>query len=285
MLGATPRSPAPLALLMLVYFAVMLVGMSLYGVEPWVRNADAFGVLFGLIGSLAPLGRGDDGRSSCASRGRGRARLDPIAGTGVLLVISVGSTAFDGAKEGPLFNDIVQELQSCVRLDLGFSLGRRSSRVPRRAGGGGRGRRRDLALGMRGHVASAVVPDRRALARAFTHTLIPISAGYMVAHYFSLLAYNGQNLWPLANDPLGDGKDLFGGAAAEVDYGVVSARPPSGRSRSSRSSPATSPALVLAHDRALEVYGSRPGRDSLAGVMLGLMVAFTCWACGCCRRR
>ena len=47
---------------MLVYLVVMLVGMSLYGVEPWVRNADAFGVLFGLIGSLAPLGRGDDGR-------------------------------------------------------------------------------------------------------------------------------------------------------------------------------------------------------------------------------
>ena len=41
---------------MLVYFVAMLVGMSLYGVEPWTRNADAFGVLFGLIGSLAPLG-------------------------------------------------------------------------------------------------------------------------------------------------------------------------------------------------------------------------------------
>ena len=96
--------------------------MSLYGVEPWVRNADAFGVLFGLIGSLAPLGRGDDGRIVLRVPGTGAARLAPVAGTVVLLVISVGSTAFDGAKEGALFNDIAQDLQSAFR-SLGFSLG------------------------------------------------------------------------------------------------------------------------------------------------------------------
>ena len=35
-----------------------------------------------------------------------------MAGTVALLVISVGSTAFDGAKEGALFNDLAQDLQS-----------------------------------------------------------------------------------------------------------------------------------------------------------------------------
>ena len=47
--------------------------MSLYGVEAWTRNADAFGVLFGLIGSLAPLGR-RDGRPARAARARSPAR-------------------------------------------------------------------------------------------------------------------------------------------------------------------------------------------------------------------
>ena len=75
---------------------------------------------------------------------------------------------------------------------------------------------------MRGMTPRRAAPDRRALARAFAHTLIPIAAGYLVAHYFSLLAYNGQDLWRLANDPLGDGSDLFGGADAAIDYGVVS---------------------------------------------------------------
>ena len=29
--------------------------MSVYGIEPWSRNADAFGVYFGLFSMLSPL--------------------------------------------------------------------------------------------------------------------------------------------------------------------------------------------------------------------------------------
>ena len=42
---------------MLVYLVVMLVGMSLYGVEAWTRNADPLGVYFSLFASLAPVAR------------------------------------------------------------------------------------------------------------------------------------------------------------------------------------------------------------------------------------
>ena len=60
--------PRALAILMLVYFVVMLVGMSVYGVEAWVRNADAFGVLFSLLGSARPRrGRGGRRRERCCS--------------------------------------------------------------------------------------------------------------------------------------------------------------------------------------------------------------------------
>ena len=55
----TARDPAPLAVLMLGYVVVMLVGMSLYGVEAWTRNADPLGVYFGLFATLAPLERRD----------------------------------------------------------------------------------------------------------------------------------------------------------------------------------------------------------------------------------
>ena len=37
------------------------------------------------------------------------------------------------------------------------------------------------------------------------HTLVPIAAVYVIAHYFSLLAYNGQAIVYLASDPLGQG--------------------------------------------------------------------------------
>ena len=62
---------------------------------------------------------------------------------------------------------------------------------------------------------------RRSAARS--RTLIPIAAAYVVAHYFSLLAYNGQDLWRLASDPLGDGSDLLGGADGAIDYSVIGA--------------------------------------------------------------
>jgi hypothetical protein len=263
--------PGPLALLMLFYFVVMLVGMSLYGVEPWVRNADAFGVLFGLIGSLAPLGRGEDGRIVLRAPCTGAARLAPVAGTVALLVTSVGSTAFDGAKEGPLFNDIAQELQSAFR-SLGFGLGSALELA--------------FVVGLFGAIAlvGAIwalgmlgmggALGRRERGLRFAHTLIPIAAGYLVAHYFSLLAYNGQELWRLANDPLGKGSDLFGGADSTIDYGVVSA---TGIWWVQLGALLTGhvAALVLAHDRALEVYGSARAATRSQVVMLILMLGFT----------
>src|SRR3954454_1823943 len=100
----------------------MLGGMSLYGVDAWVRNADAFGVLFALIGSLAPLGRRGDGRLVLRVPFTGAAWLTPLVGTIAVLVVSIGSTAFDGAKEGALFNDLAQDFQRFFG-DLGFSLG------------------------------------------------------------------------------------------------------------------------------------------------------------------
>jgi hypothetical protein len=122
-------------------------------------------------------------------------------------------------------------------------------------------------LGMRGQ--SLIAASRR-----FGHTLIPIAAGYLVAHYFSLLVYNGQDLWRLANDPLGQGSNLFGGANRQIDYGVISA---TGIWYVQVVALVTGHvwALALAHDRALEVYGSARAATRSQVVMLILMVAFT----------
>jgi hypothetical protein len=273
---ARATEPGPLALIMLVYLVAMLVGMSLYGVDAWTRNADAFGVLFRLIGSLAPLGRReDDGRLYLRVPFTGAAGLTPVTGTIAVLVISIGSTAFDGAKEGALFNDLAQDLQGFfgdfglslgLALELGFVVGLAGAVLIVGA---------IYALGMAGMKPAPEAPTRRALARAFAHTLIPIAAGYLVAHYFSLLAYNGQDLWRLANDPLGDGSDLFGGAGAGIDYGVVSA---TGIWYVQVGALVVGhvAALVLAHDRALELYGSAREATRSQVVMLILMVAFTC---------
>jgi hypothetical protein len=273
---ARATEPGPLALIMLVYLVAMLVGMSLYGVEAWTRNADAFGVFFRLIGSLAPLGRAeDDGRVVLRAPFTGAARLDAVNGTIALLMVSIGSTAFDGAKEGALFNDLAHDLQRFfgdlglslgLALELGFAVGLAGAVLIVGI---------IWAAGMAGMSPPQSAPSRRALARALGHTLIPIAAGYLVAHYFSLLAYNGQDVWRLANDPLGKGSDLFGGADAGIDYGVITA---TGIWYVQVFALVVGhvAALVLAHDRALELYGSAREATRSQVVMLVLMVAFTC---------
>ena len=127
------------------------------------------------------------------------------------------------------------------------------------------------------HGRDAAAAERRstaaALARAFAHTLIPIAAGYLVAHYFSLLAYNGQDLWRLATDPLGNGLGPTSAARdARIDYGVVSA---TGIWYVQVGALVVGhvAALVLAHDRALELYGSARAATRSQVVMLVLMVA------------
>ncbi len=272
---ATGREPTPLAVLMLSYVFVQLAGQGVYGVEAWSRRGDAFGVWFGLFARLAPLGRREDGTVVLRPPVGAATRLAPAAGTVALLVIGIGSTGFDGAKEGPLFNGVRPDLQDFFTslgatlgagLELAFVVGllvaiamvaalwRLGTESMPRAGADGR--------------------DRSALSRAFAHTLIPIAAAYVVAHYFSLLAYNGQDLWRLASDPLGDGSDLFGGAGGRIDYSILSATA-IWYVQTLALVAGHVAALVLAHDRALVIYGSPRAATRSQIVMLLVMVMFT----------
>ena len=249
---ATGREPGPLAVLMLVYAFAQLAGQGVYGVEAWSRRGDAFGVWFGLFAMLAPFRRRDDGRVALRAPVAGATRLAPVAGTVALLVIGIGSTGFDGAKEGPLF-ELAFVLGLLVAIAMVGTLWRLGTGgMPRTPGMG-----------------------RVALSRRFAHTLIPIAAAYLVAHYFSLLAYNGQDLWRLASDPLGDGSDLFGGAGSSIDYSILSATA-IWYAQVIALVGGHVAALVLAHDRALVVYGSASEATRSQIVMLVLMVCFTC---------
>jgi hypothetical protein len=267
---ATAREPAPLAVLMLAYVVVMLVGMSLYGVDAWTRNADPFGVYFGLFASLAPVTR-RAGVLYLRPPFVGAGRAGDQRGTGAVLLAGIGVTAFDGASEGPLFNDVLPDLQTFFG-DLGFG--------PERALEAG------FVVGLIAGVALVAliwtlgvagmprVGDERP-GRQLVFSLVPILAAYVVAHYFSLLAYQAQDLWRLASDPLGDGSDLFGGASATIDYGIVSATA-IWYVQVAALVVGHVAALVLAHDRALVIYGSHRDATRSQLVMLVLMVCFTC---------
>jgi hypothetical protein len=273
---AAGREPQTLAILGLLYLVAMFVGMSLYGVEPWSRNADPFGVYFGIFASLAPVAR-RDGVLYARPPVAGAVGLDPVRGTVALVIAAIGITAFDGGSEGNVFNSIAPGLQDFFR-SLGFDIGRALeltfllgllvtialvAAVYRGAiwGMGRRGLRQPMTRGE--------------LGRSLAHTLVPIAAAYVVAHYFSLLAYNGQDIWRLMSDPLGDGSDLLGGADRAIDYSVVSATA-IWYVQVGALVVGHVAALVLGHDRALALYADPRAAARSQVVMLMLMVCFTC---------
>jgi len=265
--------PSTLALLALAYAAIQLVGMSLYGINAWTRNADAFAVCFHLFSLLSPLHWG--ARTLFARPPlSGAPHLVVGAGTVALLCVMIGTTSFDGFSQGRLWSSqIVPDLlarfvdlgfSQQTALELTFTIGLLA------AVGFVAGLYRLGVMGMRSVGGHGAVD----LAGRFVHTLIPIALAYVVAHYFSLLAYQGQAVAFLVSDPLGDGSDLLGTASATIDYGVIGATS-IWYVQVAALVIGHAAGLTLAHDRALVVY--RRVRDATRSQywMLAVMVAFT----------
>ena len=264
--------PSLLAILALAYAAIQLVGMSLYGVEPWTRRGDGFAAYFRLFALLSAF----DWRERTAYLRRplaGVTELRPDPGLVGLVVVAIGVTTFDGFKEGPIWTDAARELVD-LGADLGLSAGD-ASRIAYTIG---------LALVLlfvfvlyRLGVAGMRSVDRdrspTELARAFAHSLVPIALAYVVAHYFSLLAYQGQALGYLVSDPLGDGSNLFGTAGGGIDYGLIGATAV-WYVQVAALVGGHAAGLAVAHDRALGVLSVKDALRSQYA-MLVLMVAYT----------
>jgi hypothetical protein len=268
--------PSQLSVMMLIYAAVQLVGMSVYGIEAWSRNADAFGVYFRLFSMLAPL-HWRERTLYVRPPLSGAPTLVAGPGTVALLCTMIGTVSFDGLSQGQIWTGqggIAPELQQRF-VNLGFT-GEVALEITFTIGlltmvGLISGLYRLGVIGMhtvgRGH-------DTTELSRRFVHSLIPIALAYVVAHYFSLLAYQGQAMASLASDPLGDGSNVFGTSAATIDYNVITA---TGIWYVQVAALVLGHAagLTLAHDRALVVY--RRVRDATRSQywMLAVMVGFT----------
>jgi hypothetical protein len=267
--------PATLGALALAYGFVQVVGMSLYGERTWSERADAFGVWFNVCSRISVWET--RGRERCVRPPlSGLPRLEPLPGTVALLCVLIGTTTFDGASNGVLWVDVAPKLQDLftgigcsitLANELAFSIGLAAA-IGAVAG--------FYALGIRG--VRTVDPRRDAgeLARSFAHTLAPIAFAYAIAHYFSLLVFQGQALAYLASDPLGTGANLLGTANTQVDYTLITSTGIWYVQVTALIAGHVA-GLVLAHDRALTAFPD----DKRAAVrsqcwMLTVMVGFTC---------
>jgi hypothetical protein len=265
--------PSKLAAIACAYAVIQLAAMLVYGIEPWSRNADAFGVYFNLFSRLSIFDRRDHAvyvRPPLS----GAPPWPVIPGSAALLCVAIGSTSFDGFSNGPLWADINPDLQSFFK-DLGFGTNGALMAA------GTLGLAFGIAvisgfytLGIEGMKTVGRGHDARELMGRFAHTLIPIAFAYALAHYFSLLAYQGQAIGYLVSDPLGHGSNIFGTAHATIDYGIIAGSGiwyvQVGALIAGHVS-----GLVLAHDRALAMYPDVQEAARSQYWMLVVMVAFT----------
>ncbi len=254
------RDPSFLAWMIIAYSVVQFSGMALFGSDRWSERGDAFNLYFNMFSRIAPL---------TVQRGRVCTRL-PLSGltdiqwlpaTVMFFCAAIGITAFDGASEGALWQSVGGTDPSVITSTLGLLV----------AIGIVFGFYR---LGVEGMRSSHIEMSARELSQTFAPSLVPIMLGYVVAHYFSFIMFQGQALWPMLSDPLGNGSDYFGTATSGIDYRFVSSQViwyvqvlalVIGHVAG----------LAVAHDKALSVWGKARAAVQSQVWMLIVMVGFT----------
>jgi len=167
--------------------------------------------MFGLIAALAPFAVDEDGIWRVRAPMSGLAELRADRRTTAVVLVVLGGTTFDGLTRSAIWVDLVGDrfgwsrtifntaglVWAVVMIGLVYLLGSR--------------------LG-----ATLTPLSDREFADLFAPTLIPIMLAYAVAHYFSLVVFEGQNFWINLADPFGQGWNLNGAAGNTVDFLVIS---------------------------------------------------------------
>ena len=267
--------PSTVAIATLFYSTLTFSAMALFGTERWCDRGETFSVYFGLFARLSPWERRSH-RLGVRRPLSGLAQWPGGSGSVALLAAMIGIVSFDGLSAGQPFNDAAAAPLAWLRDDLGIA----PSPALQTVFGAGL-ILMTLAAGAFYRLGVAGTPtggeggrSHRRLAQDFVHTLVPIALAYVCAHYVSLLLFQGQALGYLASDPLGTGLDLLGTADAAIDYQLVGAEllwylqvafVVIGHVV----------ALVLAHDRALGIFGDARAATRSQYPLLVVMVGYT----------
>ncbi|MET0764678.1 MAG: hypothetical protein ABWY29_07410 [Blastococcus sp.] len=193
----------------LIGYAALHLALALWFGDEWFARGDGFEVYSSLVARLSPWGRRDDGRLVFRNP-LTNATVAPVdAGLAAVVVVLLGSTAFDGLSRTVFWQTGPGAENDVLSGTLGL-LGM-------------------IALVGALYVAGARLSGRLAgqpagvQPRRYAGTVIPIVLGYTVAHYFSLLALDGQTTWILASNPFGIvGLNIFGTYDNAVDLTAVS---------------------------------------------------------------
>jgi hypothetical protein len=268
-----PADPRALALAIFLYSAITWLAMLAYGRDEWTENGEAFAVYFGLLARIAPFGE-HGGRLVVRWPFTGLAGLDPRPGTLAFVAVMLGSVAFDGFSQtdywavdfrARLIRPVIQRSPDLADV-LGALLAAAGLALM-------------IVLVALAYIAAMKIAARAVrydgdLTDAFLGSLVPIALAYVVAHYFSFFVRELQYLAPFASDPFGFGWDLFG--TADVTPRITVLAPTTiWYAQVAALVVGHVAGLVLAHDKAVDLFES-PRKAAISQyAMLALMVVYT----------
>jgi hypothetical protein len=274
LVGRTGDSPSQVATWVALYSAVTWAGMAVYGVETWERRGEAFGIYFNLFARLSCFETRDRVVGTRSLLG-GLPRLDRLPGTVAFVAVMIGTVTYDGLSQGLAWTDGLGNalgdmfesigFEGVLAADLAGTVGLLLG--PLLIGA-------LYALGVAGAQTAGGDMSGQYLRRAFVHSLVPIALAYVMAHYLTLLLFQGQAIGYLASDPLGRGWNIFGTADSAIDYSVLS-QTATWYLQVGFVVVGHVFGLVLAHDRALALYSDDRTAVRSQYWMLGVMVLFT----------
>jgi hypothetical protein len=209
-------SPFRLGCAALAWTALNLAGMAAFGRAIWQDHADVFAVVFSSLGRMAPL----------RLRLHGDAPTPPLrasAGQAGLVMAMLATVIFDGLHGSAAWNAFEQALRGVAPAAWMDVNGRFVGSAGLLTVWAAFVLTYEATLRLSLALLRPAIPASRLAAQLAT-TLLPIAAGYNVAHNFSGLFIQGQAVFQLLSDPFGLQWDLFGTARWHPDIGLLDAR-------------------------------------------------------------
>ncbi|WP_322938148.1 hypothetical protein [Nocardioides bizhenqiangii] len=276
LVNRTPTDLGTVRLWCAIYVAVLLVGGAVFG-SRFYEHADPFEVYSTLVGSLSVFGRDAEGGLELRSPLAGAATIPSRPGLVAVVAVLFGSTAFDSFSESTYWIRTIQEASiTGYTLNnlalLGFCLG---AGLIFAAGAAGAGLLIHRSWRPWQWVSlEQLARPRIELPRRLAHSIVPIVAGYIIAHYLTLLVDVGTQTLARASDPFGKGWDILGTAAVEPSYWFAYHPTVLATVKVLAVVIGHVAAAVLAHDRAIALL---PRKHQITGQLplLAAMVAFT----------
>lgn len=197
------RGGRVLALAVVVYAAWTLLMMAQFGRTAWRRHGEVFTVCFGILNRLASVAPNDESTAVLRTRRFGAGLLEATWTRSELALVAVatGGILFDGLSQTQAWFDLfgVPPLVAATVQLLVF-----------------------LAF----ITALVMLVGRAVGTRAMAAGLVPIAFGYLVAHYFTALVFDGQRIVTVTSDPFNAGWDLLGNASFEpnetwLPFGII----------------------------------------------------------------